>query len=192
MGAMQASRLNFEEAGIEASEADAMLTSAQSRRSMGKLIGAVAAMLLVGTGAWAGAHFTFQGQAMGASPKDELQQLTQIIAKPKRSACSHAKEDCFSTGCCDVVGYTCFQTKPGEGKCMKNCTPSASQLCTQPQAIMEPILQDAAPIATSLYCFAVYTKNTGTTKPSEELEILQHEYSVKQGIFACQQQDVFS
>merc|ERR1712113_984198 len=102
------------------------------------------------------------------------------------------KEDCFSTGCCDIVGYTCYQTKPGAAKCMKNCTPSASQLCTQPQSIMEPVLQDAYPVPTSLYCFSVYTENTGTTKKTEELETLQYQFSKGLSIFACEEHDVFA
>merc|ERR1712045_613681 len=75
--------------------------------------------------------------------------------------CSKVKDNCLETGCCSVVGYTCFQTKANMGKCLKNCTPSANQWCTQPQFVMDPILQDAVPQATTLYCFSVYTKNTG-------------------------------
>merc|ERR1739844_87854 len=82
--------------------------------------------------------------------------------------------------------------KPGAAKCMKNCTPSKTQLCTQPQAIMEPVLQDAAPVGASLYCFEVYTKDTGTTKKSEELETLQYQYSKGLSVFACDEQDVFA
>jgi len=75
---------------------------------------------------------------------------------------------------------------------MKNCTPSASQQCTQPQAIMEPVLQDAVSVGSSLYCFEVYTKDTGTTKKSEELETIQYQYSKGLSIFACDAQDVFA
>merc|ERR1711878_73648 len=89
-------------------------------------------------------------------------------------------------------GYTCYQTKPGAAKCMKNCTPSATQLCTQPQYLMEPILQDATHVGTSLYCFSVYTKDTGTTKKSEELETVQYQFSKGVSIFACEQSDICS
>jgi hypothetical protein len=75
---------------------------------------------------------------------------------------------------------------------MKNCTPSATQLCTQPQSIMEPVLQDAYPVPSSLYCFSVYTENTGTTKKTEELETLQYQFSKGLSIFACEEQDVFA
>jgi len=70
-------------------------------------------------------------------------------------------------------------------------TPSASQLCTQPQSVMEPVLQDAVPSAMNLYCFS-YTEDTGTTKKTEELETLQYQYSNGLSIFACEQQDVFA
>jgi len=57
---------------------------------------------------------------------------------------------------------------------------------------MDPILQDATTRGTKLYCFAVYTQNTGSTKPTHELEILQYAYSKTISIFACDQTDVFS
>jgi len=183
--------LRLAETDIETSDADATPTSVQPKLPMRKLIGAAAAVMLVGTGAWAGAHFSFHGQAMAASSKGEVQQLLQIIAKPGREACSSISEDCSSTGCCDLVGYTCFQTKPKAAKCMKNCTPSASQICTQSQTVMEPVLQDAVPITNSLYCFTVYTEDTGTTTPNEELPILKYMLSKKTSIFACPEYDVF-
>jgi len=138
-----------------------------------------------------GSHFASHDQGIATASLDEREEFTQIIAKPRRSDCSSTKEDCSSTGCCKTVGYTCFQTTHNSAKCMKNCTPSANQLCTQPQHIMDPVLQDAAPVSATLYCFSVYTKNTGSTKPSHELEILSHQFAQKISIFACQQQDVF-
>jgi len=172
---------------------DSILVQPDARRthSTGKLLGTMAASLMVG--AWAGSHFgTTPGQPTVISSAGHVQELAQIIAKPQRGQCSSTKEDCFSTGCCDVVGYTCYQTKPGAAKCLKNCTPSATQLCTQPQSIMEHVLQDASPVGTSLYCFSLYTKDTGMTKKSEELEIFQYQFSKGLSIFACEQQDVFS
>merc|ERR1712003_390025 len=77
-------------------------------------------------------------------------------------------------------------------KCMKNCTASASQLCTQPQSIMEPVLQDASTVGTSLYCFSVYTKDTGTTKKTEELETIQYQFSKGLSIFSCEKYEVYS
>merc|ERR1712241_1148738 len=95
-----------------------------------------------------GNHFAPEGPVTGNAA--ELQQLTQIIAKPKRGQCSKTKDNCLRTGCCATVGYTCFQTKADMGKCLKNCTPGATQMCTQPQFVMDPILQDAVPQSTSI------------------------------------------
>merc|ERR1711870_138404 len=55
----------------------------------------------------------------------------------------------------------------------------------------EPVLQDAVPITNSLYCFTVYTEDTGTTTPNEELPILKYMLSKKTSIFACPEYDVF-
>jgi len=38
----------------------------------------------------------------------------------------------------------------------------------------------------------VYTKDTGTTKKTEELETIQYQFSKGLSIFACEQQDVFA
>merc|ERR1712045_599610 len=72
-----------------------------------------------------------------------------------------------------LVGYNCFTTKPGQARCLKNCTPSATQSCTQHQNIMEPILQDATFQSSSLYCFSTWriastcsTAISGTSKCS--------------------------
>jgi hypothetical protein len=155
-----------------------------------KVVGAAAAVALFGTGAWMGNHMAPQGQV--SRHAGELQQLTQIIAKPKRGQCSKTKENCLRTGCCATVGHTCFQTKKDMGKCLKRCTPSATQMCTQPQFVMDPILQDAVPQSTSLYCFSVYTQDTGSTKISYELDILKEQHARNIGIFLCEQSDVFA
>merc|ERR1712083_771435 len=42
------------------------------------------------------------------------------------------------------------------------------------------------------YCYAVYTKETGSTKKSYELELLQGSYQRKLSIFACDYNNVFS
>merc|ERR1712032_327405 len=55
----------------------------------------------------------------------------------------------------------------------------------------------SVPVATKLegkklYCFAVYTKNTGSTKKSYELDLLQVQKKSGVSIFACEAWDVFS
>ena len=109
LSAMEISRL----AQTDADEmSDSILVQPDARRthSTGKLLGTMAASLLVG--AWAGSHFALTPGQPAVSSSGDLQELAQIIAKPERGQCSHFNEDCFDTGCCDIVGYTCYQTKP--------------------------------------------------------------------------------
>merc|ERR1712127_495047 len=66
-----------------------------------KVLGAAAAVGLFCAGGWAGEHFSARGPAVQSHAGEDLQELTQIIAKPKREACSKTAGDCFATGCCD-------------------------------------------------------------------------------------------
>merc|ERR1712137_868206 len=100
--------------------------------------------------------------------------------------------DCWATGCCDVSGYTCYETTEGVGQCMKNCTPSAGRLCTMPRPITDKIMQDAEWYGPSMYCFAYAMQDVGSTKPYYELELLAGQYQRKIGIFACEQWGAFS
>jgi len=43
-----------------------------------------------------------------------------------------------------------------------------------------------------MYCFSVYTNNTGSPKKSYELELLKQQYQSKASIFGCEGWDVFS
>ncbi|CAK0851684.1 unnamed protein product, partial [Prorocentrum cordatum] len=101
-------------------------------------------------------------------------------------------EDCFSSGCCNVAGLTCFETKQGKGECLKNCTPSETKLCKQPQEIMEPVLADAVLYDPTLYCFAIVMQDIGSTKKYYDLELLQGAYDKGIGIFGCDSWGVFS
>lgn len=126
------------------------------------------------------------------SPRLGAASLTQTLAKPSREACSKTDEDCWSTGCCDVSGYTCYQTTEGMGQCMKNCTPSDKRLCTMPQPITDKIMQDAEWYGPSMYCFAYAMQDVGSTKPYYELQLLAGQYQKQIGIFACEQWGAFS
>jgi hypothetical protein len=177
------------EAGSDASDIDSV-----QNYTVKKLVGvaAVVSFLFAGAGFVAG-YSVFHGQAITkVSSPNNVQQLAQIIAKPKREACAKTTEDCFSSGCCDIEGYNCFETKPGSAMCMKNCTPSKTKLCTQPQPIMDPILVDATSKEASVYCFSVVTQNTGSTKKSYEAELLAKQFTMNAGVFACQESEVFS
>merc|ERR1711920_563201 len=85
------------------------------------------------------------------------------------------------------------ETSKGKAKRMKNCTPSKIQSCIQTQPIMNPILKDAAPVTTSLYCFSTYMAETGQTKRTvDELGNLQLQYKRDIGIFQCDFWQVFT
>ena len=127
-----------------------------------------------------------------AADTDGLQSKVQTVALPPRDKCAAASEDCYSLGCCNVAGLNCFETKKGKGKCLKNCTPSASQLCIQTQPIMDPILADAEWYGPSLYCFAVVMQDYGSTKKMYDLELLQGAYEKGASIFGCENWGVFS
>jgi hypothetical protein len=113
--------------------------------------------------------------------------------------CSDWKDDCLATGCCEQSGFRCFVTDPPnatvtKAKCMKGCVPSDFQACTQPQVVMDPILQDATPVAASLYCFSTYMADRGEDHEPivDELGNLQMQYRRKIGIFLCEEWQVFS
>jgi len=184
-------RAELAEAGGEASGSEQFLVQdARARRSPWRAAGsaAAAALLLAGAGAGA-ARLALRGAASGT---DRLQSKAQTVAMPPRDQCAASDEDCYSLGCCNVAGLNCFETKPGKGKCLKNCTPSASQLCIQTQPIMDPILKDADWYGPSLYCFAVVMQDIGSTKKMYDLELLQGAYAKGTGIFGCENWGVFS
>jgi len=82
-----------------------------------------------------------------------------------------------------VSGLTCFKVSASMGKCMKACTPGGRNgTCEGVAPFMEPAVEEPGH---SLFCFAVYTKNTGSTKPSHELELLQQQREKAASIFSC-------
>merc|ERR1712060_488265 len=91
--------------------------------------------------------------------------------------------------CCKTTGYYCFQKGPGDAKCMKSCKKGVdSPTCAV--ATTRVSFQEGE--ANSLFCFSVYTKDTGSTKPSYELELVTQQYAQKVSIFACDAFDVYS
>ena len=109
-----------------------------------KVLGAAVAVGVFCAGGWAGEHFSAQGPAMQSHAGDDLQDLAQIIAKPKRATCSKRTEDCFAAGCCDVVGYICFTTKTGQARGLKNCSAACCAL-----HVHSRVLGAGAPVALS-------------------------------------------
>lgn len=77
----------------------------------------------------------------------------------------------------------------GYAFCNETCK-TGKAWCTAP-----PNANHAMPAfkpGTSLYCFEVYTKNTGTTKKNTELDLIKQQFSAGASIFGCDNSDVFS
>merc|ERR1712129_89893 len=100
---------------------------------------------------------------------------------PSYAACSTAKENCFDTGCCKTSGHKCYMKSKGVASCSKKCTPGKGgfKTCEQPPSAdaSVPVEEESE---TSLYCFSLYSKDTGTPKKSYELDLFrkQHEHKV--------------
>merc|ERR1719203_1425816 len=110
------------------------------------------------------------------------EERVQIV--PSFPACSKAGENCISTGCCQVSGHTCFAKGAGKAQCNKTCTAGEKGFtCGVINPHSVPV---ATPLGQSLYCFSVYTENTGSESlVSHELELLNIVAAQGVGIFAC-------
>jgi hypothetical protein len=165
-----------------------------------KALLAVASVLLI-CGSAAIISMTKRGERTVSATLHSVEQKQEmIVAQRPRGQCASWKENCYNAGCCNVAGLNCFLTKPGKdrygtpfAKCKKSCTPSPTNLCTQPPEVMQPNLHKAVTQpGSSLYCFSVVTNDTGSTKPNYELQLVTGQYQKDIGIFACDQTGVFS
>merc|ERR1712241_264924 len=113
-----------------------------------------------------------------------------LVVKPAYEKCAKAKEDCLEPRCCAGSGYTCFKTSSGKGQCMKECTPGGlNGTC---EGVAPHMKKVAASPGGSLFCFSCYTSNTGSEKPSHELELLQMQHENAWNIFSCAEWAVYS
>jgi len=117
--------------------------------------------------------------------KEERQKVT-----PSFAACSTFKDNCMSTGCCQVSGHKCFKVSETVGRCNETCTPGKNGWSCE--EVSDPSVPVVAYPGDSLYCFSVYTKDTGSPKPSTELELLKLQRKFGASIFGCEGWDVFS
>merc|ERR1711992_2258 len=118
-----------------------------------------------------------------------MQKEERVGITPSFPACSTAKENCMQSGCCQVSGHTCFRKNEHMAFCNETCSPLKGALCSVPHVHSVPV---QTVLDDTLYCFSVYTKNTGNTKPNYELDIIREQFNRKLSIFACDQSDVFS
>jgi hypothetical protein len=115
--------------------------------------------------------------------------MAEMVANPPADQCSKKLENCLDTRCCAVSGYTCFQKNASYGGCMKKCKSGPDGHCQVVAPIMKPVVEWPG---LSLFCFSVYTKDTGSTKQSFELELLTEQLKRGASIFSCAGWAVYS
>jgi len=125
------------------------------------------------------------------------------VAGPGGKACSGAGKDCAATRCCNITGYKCYLSAAKGPVCLDSIAVGAS---SSPNAVikMGPKAGDTRPgdlvmwdsslpaPGTSLFCFEVYAKDTGSTKKTYDLELIQAQQKYHTSIFACDDFMVFS
>ena len=125
---------------------------------------------------------------------DKSRQLSEIVVTPPREECAKTTDDCYAQRCCQTTGYTCYLKTAGGSKatCMKKCTPGVDGACIA-QTVTAPATKSAVTLSsTNLFCFAVYTENTGSTKKSWDLELLRTNLFLGSHIFGCEAYRVYS
>ena len=76
----------------------------------------------------------------------------------ERDLCAGIKEDCSASKCCKITGQKCISSGGAKPICAETCAKGKN--CT---VISDTITLDTKE-RTSLFCFTVYTENTGSTK----------------------------
>merc|ERR1712151_332778 len=102
-----------------------------------------------------------------------------------RDHCSALKKDCSAAKCCKTTGYRCIKGGAAKPTCMKTCMKG------KPCTVLTNKMTFDVKERKSLFCFSVYTENTGSTKKSYELELLKLVYEKKASIFACDESAVY-
>jgi len=176
---------------VEEAELVLMQEEATARRSMWPIKSVAAVLGALGLVAGGAATMNHSSVAVGLQGLSGKEQRVKIV--PSYAACSAATENCFDTGCCKTSGHKCYVKGKGQASCKSKCTPGKGgfKTCEQP-----PSAEHSVPVeeesGTSLYCFSLYSKDTGSTKKSYELELFRKQHEHKVSIFGCEQWDVFS
>jgi len=185
-----ASRMSYSRA-----ESDAILSedavALDTRGRFGKVV-AMSAGLLMAVVATAAATtmMTLRMATPHRGSERNIEGLDGMLAvKPAYENCAQATEDCLVPRCCGAAGLNCFKVSGTKGRCMKACTPGGSNgTCEGVAPHMRPVAETPG---LSLFCFAVYTENTGSPKPSQELELLQLQHDRAVSIFSCAEWAVY-
>jgi len=119
--------------------------------------------------------------------------LADIQVIPKREDCAKTGVNCINQKCCQTTGYECYEVKPGDAMCMKSCTPGVDGTCYKNAPAMKASHQsDVTYAKNTLFCWAFYTQDTGSTKKSWELELLRTQLFLGASIFGCEDYRVYS
>jgi len=129
---------------------------------------------------------------LGQATPQELH-VDRIVVVPPREQCAALGLNCLAQKCCMISGYTCYEKRSGYATCMKKCTPGVTGTCLTRENLA-PTREDAAVSwsATTLFCFAVYMQDTGSTKPNHDLDLLRTSLFVHASIFGCEASRVYS
>ena len=103
---------------------------------------------------------------------DPAQPNWQIVTK-ERDQCATIKDERSTAKCCKITGYRCFAQEIVKGKCSKYSGKG------QPYTVLDETMTFDVKDHATLHCFAAYTKDTGDTKTSSELEPLKLVYKKK-------------
>merc|ERR1712151_184495 len=112
---------------------------------------------------------------------------------PPREECAKTGANCLTQKCCMTTGYECYEVHSGFAQCMKSCTPGQDGTCLKNAPAMVPSKQsDVTYAKNTLFCWAFYTADTGSTKKSYELELLRTQLFLGASIFGCEEYRVYS
>jgi len=135
---------------------------------------------------------TLSGKTPARAAAKGAVQLSQIVVVPPPEECAKVTDNCVTQKCCKITGYTCYEVHSGYAKCMKSCTEGVDGTCLT-QAVTAPATKsDVTYSATNLFCFAFYMEDTGSTKPSYDLDLLRTNLFLGAHIFGCESYRVFS
>lgn len=100
------------------------------------------------------------------SAEKAVMQKETIEIVPNREDCAKPEDNCLwsKEKCCQVTGHRCYLKSPLVGFCNATCTPGNDGAnCGQlPESVhVAPVVYKPG---TSMFCFSVYTHNTGSEK----------------------------
>jgi len=127
-----------------------------------------------------------------ASIDVDKQQPNWQIVNRERDLCSKVGDNCASTKCCKTTGYKCYKQPSGAGKCMRHCKEGSCVLDDRFQHMEVEASGNQVVAAETMFCWSVYTHNTGSTKKSHEKDLLTEQHSRNVSIFACNAYAVYS